>query len=255
MVTSSAGPVLAGQMDCSASVDSGGTRNTNYRHSRQFAPLIDRFFAETRKLDERAKDQAPRTAATTMVSDRLVLALRTVDLLRRCIGNSKWKSPAQLLQLLRAIGMELDQHVGALHEPVMANIARRVMAAVREEATRLEITEHQRLTNNPATANNSSNSNSNNNNNTSHSPASAQSSALINNGRLSLQSMLWALPQHVRSTTSSSRTLETASPVPTRKRQESLADGDFTDLYPESFYKERSGSDLKSSIMEASKLR
>ena len=65
-------------------------------------------------------------------ADRLVVASRTVELLKVMIGSTRWKNAAQLLLLLRGLGRELHA-VGGFREPAIGNVVRRVMAAVREE--------------------------------------------------------------------------------------------------------------------------
>ena len=156
-----------------------------------------------------------RTAApykSTNHQDRRVVIHRTVDLLRHMVGSTKWKNPAQLHLLLRGLGHELQTN----REPAIGNVVRRIMAAVREEA------------------------NLENHENTFHAGGDA-------GGRLSLQSMLWALPQHVKP---SNRSMAQRSGD--HQRQESFADADVvSNEYPAFYYQERSG--LKSTVMEASK--
>lgn len=145
--------------------------------------------------------------------DRRVVIHRTVDLLRHMVGSTKWKNPAQLHLLLRGLGHELQTN----REPAIGNVVRRIMAAVREEAN---------LENHENTF-----------------PAGGDAG-----GRLSLQSMLWALPQHVKT---SNRSMSQRSGD--HQRQESFADADVvSNEYPAFYYQERSG--LKSTVMEASKL-
>jgi translation initiation factor eIF-2B subunit beta len=142
--------------------------------------------------------------------DRRIVIHRTVDFLRHMVGSTKWKNPAQLHLLLRGIGHELQK--AGYHEPSIGNVVRRIMAAVREEA----------------------------NFDNEHTIDST-------GGRLSLQSMLWALPQHVKA----SRSISSVRSGD-HQRQESFADADLVSPeYPAFYYQERSG--LKSTVMEASK--
>jgi translation initiation factor eIF-2B subunit beta len=163
---------------------------------------------------------------------RLSLIIRTVDILKTMIGSTRWKSPAQLLALLRGIGREVDA-VGGFREPAIGNIIRRVLAAVREEvlsgATALHDT-----------------------NNTESSKSSSS------RGRSSLESMLWVLPQHIK--TSLSRSSGSKGHQRRSTRSESFGSvGDITEhqsmseyscnLSPVFFQPPR--PDLKQSIMEA----
>ena len=197
------------------------------RHRHQLA-LLDRFLLDLRrgKLAQSRRDNTIENNSNGgggtgnncfLSQDRRIVTHRTVDLVRHLIGGTKWKSPAQLLSLLRGVGCEL-QAAGGSREPAIGNVVRRIMAAVREEAAASEV---------KATK------------------ATTAGAASTPGGRLSLQSMMWALPQHVKSTSSTGRTLG--------DRQESFADGDIESEYPASYYAEKIGSDFKSSIMEASK--
>ena len=170
--------------------------------------LLDKFLIELR-LGRLSSAENP--ANIMQFSDRRLVTHRTVELLRHVIGSTRWKSPAQLLCLLRGLGRELHA-AGGFREPAIGNVVRRVMAAVREESLR-----------------------------------EGQGSDGTDGGRLSLQSMLWALPQHVKSKGS----------FPTQggdhQRQESFASDiskiDLTSDYPASYYSSR--PDLKQAIMEA----
>lgn len=185
-------------------------------HRKQLA-LLDRFLLELRRgrLAQNTVDLSNDKNNFFLSHDRRVVTHRTVDLLRHMIGSTKWKSPAQLLSLLRGLGREL-QAAGGSREPAIGNVVRRIMAVVREEAASAVPTE-------PTDSSNKS----------------------TPGGRLSLQSLLWALPQHVRS----SRSLPPKGSGD-HQRQESFADTDFEAEYPASYFAER--SDLKSSVMEAS---
>lgn len=130
-------------------------------------------------------------------TDRLSLVTRTLELLKVLIGSTRWKNAAELLLLLRGIGRELHAF-GGFREPTIGNVVRRVMAAVREEAMEKGDRASQRSTNRP-----------------------------------SMQSILWANPQHHRSSNSNSSI------------NSHFEDGDL----PANFYVER--SDFKQNLMEA----
>lgn len=106
-------------------------------------------------------------------SDRRLVTSRTLELLKKIIGQTKWKSAAQLLLLLRGLGRELHS-VGGFREPAIGNVVRRIMAAVREEA----LNEDTRAT--------------------AASPSAAPKPADTAPRRMSLQTMLWATPQPVK---------------------------------------------------------
>jgi len=161
-------------------------------HSKQLA-LLDQFEMELR---------LGRLAASTS-TDRRAVTVRTVELLKIMIGGTRWRTPAELLQLLRGLGREL-QSAGGLREPAIGNVVRRILAAVREEVVNTTEDVNAKRT-------------------TSH----------------SLESMLWALPQHVKP----SRTR------PTHQRSESFGDIPEDMELPPQFYQPR--PDLKQSIMEA----
>ncbi|GKY95593.1 hypothetical protein MPSEU_000520600 [Mayamaea pseudoterrestris] len=126
--------------------------------------LLDQFLLELRlgRLSASACNSSERHDSA---SDRRLVTHRTVDLLRHVIGSTRWKNPAQVLCLLRGIGRDLHA-AGGFREPAIGNVVRRVMAAVREEALR----EGEDNADNIASTNSAG-------------------------GRLSLQSMLWALPR------------------------------------------------------------
>ena len=160
-------------------------------HAKQLA-LLDQFEMELR---------LGRLATTS--ADRRAVTVRTVELLKTMIGGTRWRTPAELLQLLRGLGREL-QSAGGLREPAIGNVVRRILAAVREEV--LNTTED-----------------ANAKRTTAH----------------SLESMLWALPQHVKPT----RTR------PSHQRSESFGDIPEVLEFPPQFYQPR--PDLKQSVMEA----
>lgn len=162
---------------------------------------------------------------------RLALTLRTVEILKTMIGSTRWKSPAQLLALLRGFGKEADA-AGGFREPAIGNIVRRVLAAVREEVL------SGAASNEPNTVD-----------------ANKTSSS---RGRSSLESMLWALPQHVK--TSPSRSGAPKDHQRRNTRSESIGSvgemteqqtmSDFSYNLPPIFF-QPPRADLKQSIMEA----
>ena len=166
------------------------------KHHRKQNALLDKFLTELR-LGRLADDQ----------DDRRKVVLQTVELLKQILGPTSWKSAAELLSILKAIGYELQQAGG--REPAMGNVIRRIMAAVREEAVR----------------------------------EGKEATSTTTDNRLSLQSMLWALPQHVKTTGTM------ASSSASNQRQESYAaDAVIETEFPQIYYKSR--PDLKQSVME-----
>jgi translation initiation factor eIF-2B subunit beta len=147
-------------------------------------------------------------------TDRRLITVRTVELLRQMIGSTRWKTPAELMALLRGLGQELHA-AGGFREPAIGNVVRRIMAAVREDV----------MTNTGGTSASGDTSEGQ--------PQPLQPS--LRDGRRSLESMLWALPQHVKKR---------------HARSESLGDAleMLTDL-PPPFYQPR--PDLKQAVMEA----
>lgn len=185
-------------------------------HHRKHLALLDRFLLELRR-GRIAQFKPGESSSGSVTQDRRIVIHRTVDLLRHMVGSTKWKNPAQLHLLLRGVGHELQTAFGGHREPAMGNVVRRIMAAVREEA-------------------NSDNENTPN--------------VGGDTGRLSLHSMLWALPQHVKTSSRSVSNITKRSGD--HQRQESFADADIiSNEYPAFYYHERSG--LKSAVMEASK--
>mgnify|MGYP000252025120 CR=1 FL=1 len=190
-------------------------------HPKQMNEL-DKFEIELRlgRLSSVVNKDGVIPVGATSTSDRLLVTLRTVQLLKHIIGATRWKNAAQLLDLLRGLGRELHD-VGGFREPVIENIVRRVMAAVREEALAGDTT------------------------------TSPQDRVSADNaGRLTLQSILWALPQHVKS--SPNRSLSRGD---SHKRAESIAsEADMSVNYsstelPSAYYTER--ADLKQTVLEA----
>uniref|UniRef100_A0A7S3LDB3 Translation initiation factor eIF2B subunit beta n=1 Tax=Amphora coffeiformis TaxID=265554 RepID=A0A7S3LDB3_9STRA len=182
------------------------------KHHRKQLALLDKFLTELRlgRLAGAGNDD-------DNPDDRRKVVLQTVELLKHLLGPTSWKSAAELLSILKAIGYEMNQ-AGGRGEPAMGNVIRRIMAAVREEAVREG--DKSAASGTGATANTAATDN-----------------------RLSLQSMLWALPQHVKTTGSTN----TAAAL--NQRQESFAaDAAVETEFPAIYYKHR--PDLKQSVME-----
>jgi translation initiation factor eIF-2B subunit beta len=217
-------------------------RQTHKSQPSSILALWDAFLHELRVKNS----YAPLSASSSNQSGRELALLKTLNLLRHLIGATPWKTASEVLYLLRGLGRELEAACGS-KEPAPCNMVRRIMAAVREEATR----EAQEATLSPT--------------------ATSQNMATTNegsDGRMSLQSMLWTLPQQpVTSTNSSSsssqhhpthrpmssRSLGSAPPpTSTTQRQESLAaEEDFKAgrEYPASYDAVR--PNLKPAVMEA----
>ena len=188
------------------------------KHPKQL-DLLEKFETDLR--------MAGRLSKHPSQSDRLSITIRTVEILKTMIGSTRWRSPAQLLALLRGLGREMEM-AGGFREPAIGNVVRRILAAVREEVL------------NGGTAR--------------------------TEDRSSLESMLWALPQHVKTHTrgAGSMSLQNASQDSQDRhhgRSESIGSvGDILEeqamgasetnfSLPPIFYKAPRG-DLKQSIME-----
>jgi len=194
-------------------------------HRKQLA-LLDKFLLELRlgRLISESTSSAttPTTSQQQSVTDRLMVTHRTVELLRHIIGSTRWRNAAQLLCLLRGVGRELHG-AGGFREPAIGNVVRRIMAAVREEA----------LSEDAALGGGAGGG-----------ERRDASSGTAAGGRLSLESVLWALPQHVRT---AKRSLGATGD---HMRQESFAsEADLETEYPSIYYTSR--PDLKQSVMEA----
>ncbi|KAG7361187.1 initiation factor 2B-like protein [Nitzschia inconspicua] len=173
-----------------------------------------------------------RLTSANQADGRLALTLRTVEILKNMIGSTRWKSPAQLLALVRVFGKEADA-AGGFREPAIGNIIRRVLAAIREEVLSGTIA--------PEESN--------------YLDTSKSSSS---RGRSSLESMLWSLPQHVK--TVPARTGGPKDHQRRNTRSESLGSvgdimeqqtiNDYNCNLPPIFF-QPARSDLKQSIMEA----
>lgn len=195
-------------------------------HTKQLA-LLDRFEIELRlgRLANSTTSTMPHTAGPRM--DRRAVTVRTVELLKNMIGGTRWKTPADLVNLLRGLGRELHS-AGGFREPAIGNVVRRIIAAVREEVMNGAVeTEAVGVV------------------------ASVTKPPRNKQNERSLESMLWALPQHVRPSQTSSGSRR---PVAQQHQRSGTfgnaleADSTSMDL-PQQFYQNR--ADLKQSIMEA----
>lgn len=181
-------------------------------HQKQLG-ILDRFLMELR-LGRISRTSPSRDSDNMLhVEDRRIAVRKTVELIRHIVGATRWKSPAELLSLLRGLGRELHA-AGGSREPAIGNVVRRTMAIVREEASR-EAEDDMKLAGNT-------------------------NSAETTGRRLSLQTMLWALPQHVKLSRSMSG----------NDRRDSFAsEADMESNYPSIYYTSR--PNLKQSVLEA----
>ena len=186
-------------------------------HPKQLA-LLDKFEIELRlgRLATASLSSNP-IADRPRRMDRRAVTVRTVELLKTLIGGTRWKTPAQLIALLRGLGRELH-NAGNRKEPAIGNVVRRIIAAVREEVM------------NGATADDQDGTSTNK-------PRSKN--------ELSLESMLWALPQHVKP--SRKKTIQGSQQR--SQRSESLGDVFEASDLPPQFFQVR--PDLKQAVMEA----
>jgi translation initiation factor eIF-2B subunit beta len=181
-------------------------------HPKQLA-LLDKFEIELRLGRLSAASSTSGSSATTVdpkrKMDRREITVRTVELLKIMVGGTHWRTPAQLVTLLRGLGRELHS-AGGFREPAIENVVRRIIAAVREEVMN---------------------------------GANADDPSGKRKHDRSLEGMLWALPQHVKT----GRTLQQ---VP-QHGQRSESFGDITELsdLPPPFFQNR--PDLKQCMMEA----
>uniref|UniRef100_A0A7S2LE62 Translation initiation factor eIF2B subunit beta n=2 Tax=Leptocylindrus danicus TaxID=163516 RepID=A0A7S2LE62_9STRA len=153
--------------------------------------------------------------------DRRLVTTRTVELLRSIIGNTKWKTPADLMNILRGLGKDLHA-AGGFREPAIGNVVRRVMGAVREEATSYE-TQKQ----------------------------SSQVAQQASSRNPSLSSMLWALPQHTtvkRSPHVNNRKLRGDSISSVASENFATSDGHPSEAFPHFFHANK--PELKTNVME-----
>jgi translation initiation factor eIF-2B subunit beta len=200
-------------------------------HAKQLA-LLDKFEIELRlgRLTS-TSGSSSSISSTGPRMDRRAVTVRTVELLRAMIGGTRWRTPAELVNLLRGLGRELHS-AGGFREPAIGNVVRRIIAAVREEVmngtAETEVDGSAPNTNKP---------------NVSRTKQHDRS----------LESMLWALPQHVKPSRATAGQRRPASQQ--HQRSESLGDVMETDSasssidLPPQFHQNR--PDLKQSIMEA----
>lgn len=199
--------------------------------------------------------------------DRRQVTTRTVGLLRNLIGNTKWKNAAQLMGLLRGIGKELHAAGGA-KEPAIANIVRRIMCAVRDEVATAEAAEAQAQAAAQKGKSKSSTSSSSQDPSSSSMEPIAEHSAVASNvnvnvnvnvsaapptstTRMSLTSMLWAHPQHLTTSGTSTRAKRSDSfssvDSSSERDRDPLALSD--ENFPPSFYVSRPY--FRAAVMEA----
>jgi translation initiation factor eIF-2B subunit beta len=197
---------------------------------RKVLALVDRFLIDLQggKLLSHARSSNSNQSTSLLVTHRVV------NLLRHLIGSTYWKSAAELICLVRGIGQEL--HICGKFVAI-GNIVRRVIATIREETEAI----YQEETKKQGTT--------------------------LTSGRLSLDNMLWALPQQVRKNARGGRSLSssgTNSDINTKKLQyqsdsivanrdrhdvcTSLEEQPQTDLFPSYYFDSR--PDLKQTIME-----
>jgi translation initiation factor eIF-2B subunit beta len=150
--------------------------------------------------------------------DRRAITARTVEILKTMIGSTRWRTPAQLVALLRGLGKELHS-AGGFREPAIGNVVRRIIAAVREEVM--------------------------NGTNPDDQDGTVTSSKSRSKNDRSLESMLWALPQHVKP----SRGIMIQQPQQRTQRSESISEYVEASDLPPPFFQNR--PDLKQSVMEA----
>lgn len=202
-------------------------------HHRKQLALLDKFLTELR-LGRLGADKSGSSNDDDDDddTDRRQVVLQTVELLKHLLGPTSWKSAADLLSILRAVGIELQQAVDA-RLPAMANVIRRIMAAVREEAVR----EGGGVKAGAAAAGGTM------------TMTTATATTAAGDNRLSLQSMLWALPQHVKNKNTKSTNATSTSAGALNQRQESfVSDANVETEFPAIYYKHR--PELKQSVME-----
>ena len=199
---------------------------------RKVVALLDRFLVDLK----RGKLLSSVRSSNSNQSTSLLVTHRIVNLLRHLIGSTYWKSAAELICLVRGIGRELHLN-GQL--VAIGNIVRRVIATIREETDAIYQEETKK-----------------------------QGNSVSSSGRLSLDNMLWALPQQVRKSSRSDRSLsfsgtnsdvsskksqyQSNTNVTSRDRHESVStlveEQTQTDLFPPHYFDSR--PDLKQTIME-----
>ena len=204
------------------------------KHPKQLA-LLSQFEMQLRM--GRLTTTSSSSSALKTPDGRLALTLRTVEILKTLIGSTRWKSPAQLLAILRGFGREADA-AGGFREPAIGNVVRRVISAVREEVLSGSVAIAESDKNKP------------------------QAAVRGRQDRSSLESMLWSLPQHVKSNTNRSLQHSSSQDQPHRRSGRSESVGSVSDIMEKQTMSDYSynlapvffqppRSDLKQSIMEA----
>lgn len=129
-----------------------------------------------------------------MEADRRLITSRTVELLKVLIGQTKWRTGAQLLILLRGLGEELHS-AGGFRDPAIGNVVRRIMRCVREEVVTISATSI------PLSADDDGDVGPRRRRGllaTKTAPTPKSTTAITDSsGRTSLANMLWAHPQHI----------------------------------------------------------
>ena len=221
-------------------------------------------------------EESSRSGGAFSSTDRRLVTSRTVQLLRTMIGSTRWKNAAQLMMLLRGLGMEL-QAAGGFREPAIGNVVRRVMFTVRDEV--LMDQSVPKYTSTPTSGSTKAtdemkcieedgslresfskqcalDTNNNNSNVASNIHNSSKASNEGTYSTLSLASMLWAHPQHV---TVKNRTKKNTG---NKLRSDSFSSVDSSsqaglsstvvtaeEEYPPIFYEKR--PELRQGVMEA----
>lgn len=204
---------------------------SSHSGQRKVLVLLDKFLVDLNR--GRLLSYAPSSNSNQSTS--LLTAHRVVNLLRHLIGSTYWKSAAELICLVRGIGREL--HMSGQYV-VIGNVVRRVIAEIREEAEAV------------------------------YQEETKKQGVSMSSGRLSMDNMLWALPQQVRKSSRASRSLsisgthtaesskksqfQSDANSGTRDRYDmvstSLEEQQQTDLFPPYYFDCR--PDLKQTIME-----
>ena len=208
-------------------------------------------------------EESMRSGGAFSSTDRRLVTSRTVLLLRTMIGSTRWKNAAQLMILLRGLGMEL-QAAGGFREPAIGNVVRRIMFTVRDE-----VLMDQSVPKNASSSANASTKGTDEmkciEEDDSLPESLSKQCSLDNNNKastegtystLSLASMLWAHPQHV---TVKNRTKKITG---NKLRSDSFSSVDSStqgglpstvvtaeEEYPPIFYEKR--PELRQGVMEA----
>lgn len=249
------------------------------KHPKELA-LLDKFETELRlgrlstssTASAKAFDSNPNAAYEVSKNyggissrDRRLVTFRTVELLRRMIGTTKWKNAAQLMMLLRGLARDLHD-AGGDREPAIGNIVRRIMCAVRQEVANAEMQDNINAANASSNATNSSNDDDDVNMHPidEHLAASFQDKVNVSNNRMSM--MIESATTPTTRSPSLVNLLWTANPNPnpnrrkkSTRRKDSFSSVDSSDpldhrtsgednYFPPSFYVHR--QHFRSTIME-----